>query len=176
MLVPVKKPIRDCEEGEYIDLQPWFEANHSSAYIASIEQSFEEYQEGDWHNDDNPGCDYNNEEVDENAECSCQEPKADLVAHGKVWEAIKDEMVEIKSIDFSWDGETANLTIDYDYVANDVPQTLTEFCIAAEFVVETDQYEEKEEETNTQQQSNGAVPDRGPLQPPKDFTRGMTWE
>lgn len=158
----VKKKIEQVVPGkDTIDLDPWFQSVYSMGWIEKIAHAYEQYSEDYWHDEDNPNC-------DDDEECKCPAPDKGLVSAGIVYNHIVNEYVEIESITV-YEGQS-RVDVQIDFEDDDVPVSLTKFAIELGTVVETNEFEE----VPVHQVENQGK--SGPLQPPKDFMKGLVVE
>jgi hypothetical protein len=161
----VQKRIEDCEVGETIDLEPWFRETYTSSWLESIEDAFEKWNEEYWHDEDNSAC-----EESDDSDCTCPEPDPGKVAAGRVWDFVKSEYVEIKSLELS--DSKKWVTVQIGFEEDGVPAELSRLPLDVGTLVRTGDYEEDSD----QQEKTRDVSSDGPLQPPKDFFKGLVLE
>lgn len=160
----VKKKIEHVTPGQdSIDLDPWFQKTFTSTWINKIADAYEQYSEDYWHDENNSACEQDDD--DDDSECTCPQPDKGLVAAGIVYNHIVNEYCDVKSIEHNTVNNYVNVQIDFE--DDLVPEGLTKFTIDLGTMVELNDFEE----VPVQQMEN--EDNTGPLQPPKDFTKGL---
>jgi hypothetical protein len=161
----ISKKIEDVIPGnDDIDLAPWFESVYTPNWIEQIEAAYEQWDEDYWHDEENSNC-----EEDDDTNCTCPAPDKAKVAAGMVWVLIRDEYVSVTSIEVESSSQSVAVQI-YFPDEDEIPSGLTKFHIDPGTKVKINEYEEVP--TNQALRED----EEGPLQPPKDFMKGLVVE
>jgi hypothetical protein len=147
VLVNKRVRVEDIREGMSVDLEKWYESQHSKEYLERISLAYNQVAEGEWHNEDNDECDGEDS-------CDCPEPSEEDATEGEVYQALVSSFIEIEDVE-----EDANHV--YLSSHDELPEDRT-FKIEKGTILPTDQHIDTEND--------------GQLQPTKaPMVQRVTW-
>ena len=133
MLKHKRLKVENVQEGMSVDLEDWYESQHSKEYLEKISLAWSQYADNDWHDENNEECDA------DDSECTCAQPDEADVLEGEKHQAILSQFLEVTEVEDDEDGSIL-LTVEDDPIS-------TTFVIAKGTVLPVDNYYESDNDS-----------------------------